>query len=139
MNLVGNRYAGEVEDIKPEYKDVELVYITLEQWQQGGHIMCYPSFWFIYKGWLYLGICDYDLPFLSNYDDIIMKSGNRFSPYNPKEEEFNYLTTTWEVTYYKFNYEKVMSDDWNLGHYSEHETDFIKVWNRDRRIDDIIN
>ncbi len=152
-----NRYIGEIENINPTYNEIELIYITIEQWQETKDVIApnprnrsyhhQPSFWFIYKGWMYLGVCDQEMGFLVSYDDIIFDDvgeqldnrfahGKMFNQYEPGEDEFNWLLKD-GVAYHKFDYDKAMVDD-NLGHYSQYEMDFIIIWNRDRKINKLI-
>jgi len=138
-----NRYIGEIENINPSYDEVELIYITVEQWTENNSYHHQPSFWFIYKGWMYLGVCNYEMEFLMSYDDILFdgnglqgEHGRTFNQYEPGEDEFNWLLKL-GVTYYKLDYDKAMVGD-NLGHYSQYEMDFIIVWNRDRKINKLI-
>ena len=133
------RYIGEIEDIQfepghPTREDIEMIYVTLEQWQNGGHYQHNPSFWFIYDNSMYYGVSDFDMPFLAQYIDIVLPNGEMFNEYDPGKEEFDYLIGTGIMTYYKFNYERVINDKETLGHYSQYEMNFIKIWNRDSKI-----
>lgn len=125
-----------------------------------------PSFWFEFNGWIYYGMVEYEFGFTEQYedwvvngkvsDDSVKYNSNDldypfFNSYNPSKFEFDMLVNfkapsnkvsdpgkPYNTKYYKLDWDKANTED-NLDYYCEYETDFIKVWNRDRKINELID
>lgn len=119
-----------------------------------------PSFWFEFDGWLYYGMVEYEFGFGEQYEDWIIDTfrdeGGKnitdvyFDEYSPGKIEFEMLTNfkaarnkisdpgvPYKTIYYKMDWEKANNED-NLDYYCKYETDFITVWNRERKLNELL-
>ena len=124
------RYIGRAVllDTEPEYNDIEIKWITTED---DDNYSKSPSIWFIYNNKMYYGICNYKFQFLEDYTDF-----RKFSAWDPKEYEWNYLKNL-EITYYELDYQKAIIEGGDLDEWCEYELDFIKVWLRDSKLNEL--
>ena len=130
-----SRYIGRTVslDTEPEYNDIEIKWLTTEDddnylaLASGSRS---PSIWFIYNNRMYYGICNYKFHFLEGYTDF-----KNFIYWDPKENEWNYLKDL-GITYYELDYKKAIVEG-DLDEWCEYELDFIKVWLRDSKLNEL--
>jgi hypothetical protein len=121
----------DIVNIKPLYKDVNILYITKEDWINGNKMMSNPAIWIEYDGWLYYGICtSYHFSGFEEFEDW-----DSFNQYRPGEYEFSVMMGL-NPTFYKLDYVGVMNSD--LDYWTKFELDFIKKWWRDKQINDVL-
>jgi hypothetical protein len=144
------RYIGEEVIISPTWERSKLIWVTVENWKGPWLYHRNPAFWFEFEGWLYYGLVDYEFNFGEQYDDWVIGE-SRFNDMKPGKIEFDMLTNFKDFTflkepvsdiksfntiYYKLDWDKANTKD-NLLEYCQFEIDFIKTWNRDRKLNDI--
>ena len=122
------RYIGEKVSLDPEYKDIDIKWMTNEN--SGSHNRN-PSVWFIYNNKMYYGICDYTFGFLEDYSDF-----ENFIHWDPKEYEWNYLKE-FGFVYYELDYQKAIVEGGDLDEWCDYELDFIKIWLRDSKLNEL--
>ena len=127
-----NRYIGRAVSLEPvpEHNDIEIKWITTDE--DDDHYFS-PSIWFIYNNKMYYGICNYKFEFLKDYTDF-----KNFNKWDPKENEWNYLKDL-GITYYELDYQKAIIEAEDLDEWCEYELDFIKVWLRDSKLNDLLS
>lgn len=127
-----NRYIGRAVSLEPvpEHNDIEIKWITTEE--DDDNYLSSPSIWFIYNNKMYYGICNYKFEFLQDYTDF-----KKFNKWDPKENEWNYLKNL-EITYYELDYQKAIIEAEDLDEWCEYELDFIKVWLRDSKLNELV-
>ena len=131
-----SRYIGGVVTLEPEpeYNDIEIKWLTTENddnylsFTSGSRS---PSIWFIYNDRMYYGICNYKFQFLEDYTDF-----KKFNHWDPKEYEWNYLKD-FGIIYYELDYQKAIIEAGDLDEWCEYELDFIKVWLRDSKLNEL--
>ena len=126
-----SRYIGRAVSLEPvpEHNDIEIKWITTEE--DDDNYLSSPSIWFIYNNKMYYGICNYKFEFLQDYTDF-----KKFNKWDPKENEWNYLKNL-EITYYELDYQKAIIEAEDLDEWCEYELDFIKVWLRDSKLNEL--
>lgn len=124
------RYIGRAVLLEPvpELNDIEIKWITTED---DDNYSASPSIWFIYNNKMYYGICNYKFEFLQDYTDF-----KKFNKWDPKENEWNYLKDL-GITYYELDYQKAIIEAEDLDEWCEYELDFIKVWLRDSKLNEL--
>ena len=138
------RYIGELVKISPKWEDVRLIWVTNER--DGNDRKTHPSFWFEYNGWIYYGVVQYKMNTFETYDDW----EPTFNNWAPEKYEFELLTNfkspsnlvknpnvPYDTLYYKVDYEGIMKTD--LDYWCEFEMNFLKEWNREKKINDVIS
>lgn len=125
-----SRYIGRTVslDTEPEYNDIEIKWLTTED---DDDYLRSPSIWFIYNNKMYYGICNHLFGFLEDYTDF-----KNFNQWDPKENEWNYLKDL-GITYYELDYQKAIIEGGDLDEWCEYELDFIKVWLRDSKLNEL--
>jgi len=125
-----NRYIGRAVSLEPvpEHNDIEIKWITTEDDDNNS---ASPSIWFIYNNKMYYGICNYKFEFLQDYTDF-----KKFNKWDPKENEWNYLKDL-GITYYELDYQKAIIEAEDLDEWCDYELDFIKVWLRDSKLNEL--
>ena len=131
------RYIGEIKSMPdPDFGDVRIIWMTQESWLDKDRINnTYPSVWFIFEGEMYHGLSTYRFKWFEQYEDLALPSGKPFDCYFPGREECEYMTNL-GYEYRKLDYEKAMRGD--MDEWCEFELDFLKKWNRDKKIDDLL-
>ena len=125
-----SRYIGRTVslDTEPEYNDIEIKWLTTED---DDDYLRSPSIWFIYNNKMYYGICNYKFEFLQDYTDF-----KKFNKWDPKENEWNYLKDL-GIIYYELDYQKAIIEAEDLDEWCDYELDFIKVWLRDSKLNEL--
>jgi hypothetical protein len=129
------RFVGDISYINPNVIDISPFWISKERIGKDSDYK--PSMWFIYEGWLYLAVCEYEFDLFEGYEDWILKDGKQFNRWSPGEEEVNKILSL-NPTYFKSSPEDIFKSG-DLDFYCEYELDFIKEWNRDRKIKEILS
>lgn len=126
-----NRYIGRTVSLEPvpENNDIEIKWITTEY--DDDNYLSSPSIWFIYNNKMYYGICNYKFEFLQDYTDF-----KNFNQWDPKENEWNYLKDL-GIIYYELDYQKAIIEGGDLDEWCDYELDFIKVWLRDSKLNEL--
>jgi hypothetical protein len=124
-----SRYIGEKVSLEPdpEYKDIDIKWVTTEYTDTGNQN---PSVWFIFNNKMYYGVCNYTFSILEDYTDF-----KNFNKWKPGEYEWNYLKELGFV-YYELDYQKAIVEG-DLDEWCDYELDFIKVWLRDSKLNEL--
>ena len=126
-----DRYIGEIIDINPKFNEIEIKWITTECLPDSYQ----PSIWFIYKNKMYYSISNRQLGFLEDLSDIKLKNGEIFNAFIPGEPEWYYLNL-YGLTHFELDYQKAIIEG-DLDEWCEYELDFIKVWLRDSKLNEL--
>jgi hypothetical protein len=134
MKIGDMRYIGDVVDIKPDFDDVNIIWIKREDMKSINTqlMISSPAMWIEWEGFIYFGICDsYHFNFLEDFSDW-----DNFDEYDPGYLEFLHMMNL-KPTFYKLDYLGVMESD--LDDWCKFELDFIKEWWRNKQINEVIN
>lgn len=111
-----DRLIGKPCDIKPELKDIDIIWITVE----GDRTNLRPSLWFSYNNKLYYCIFDYIFSLLETYDDW-----EDFNYFEPSINELNILFK-YKHIFIKADSNLILNGD--LGEFCQFEIDFINEY-----------
>jgi hypothetical protein len=123
-----SRYIGEKVSLEPEYKDIDIKWMTREYTAIDNQN---PSVWFIFNNKMYYGVCDYTFSLFEDYTDF-----KTFNEWKPGEYEWNYLKE-FGFVYYELDYQKAILEGGDLDEWCDYELDFIKVWLRDSKLNEL--
>jgi hypothetical protein len=123
------RYIGSIVSLEPdpEYKDIDIKWVTREYTAIDNQN---PSVWFIFNNKMYYGVCGYTFSLFEDYTDF-----KNFNEWKPGEYEWNYLKELGFV-YYELDYQKAIVEG-DLDEWCDFELDFIKVWLRDSKLNEL--
>ena len=134
------RYIGEIKIMdNPKFEDIQILWMTNEQWVDKSRRVTInnPSVWFIYESIIYWGLSKYEFKWLEQYTDFELPSGKIFDQYFPGEEEWEYMLNlgyTWRV----LDYDKAILQADDLDYWCDYELQFIREWNRNHKIDNLL-
>lgn len=137
--MENKRILGEIVDIKPSYKDCNILYVTMEQYRGTvGKFIHNPSFWIEYNNVLYYTICEYDMMFLEDFNDWCVGDKGFFNNIRPGKDEFEYLMKK-EPIFYEVEFNRIEEFS---NSFSKYEIDLIEPYrmkkNRNDKIDEIL-
>lgn len=135
------RYIGEIKIMEdPKFEDIQILWMTNEQWRDPidryNH-WDFPSVWFIYEGIMYWALSKRGFKLFEDYSDFTLPSTAKFNKWNPGKEEWEYMLEL-GYEYRVFDYEKAILQAEDLDSWCDFELQFIKEWNRDKNIDDLL-
>lgn len=133
------RYIGEIKIMEdPKFEDIRILWMTNEQWQDPlAKSRNYPSVWFIYEGIMHWGLSKHEFKWFEQYSDSILPSGKEFDEWSPGNEEWEYMLE-FGYEYRVLDYEKAILHAEDLDDWCDFEIQFITEWNRNKKIDDIL-
>lgn len=133
------RYIGEIKIMEdPKFEDIRILWMANEQWlDQFAKSRNYPSVWFIYEGIMHWGLSKHEFKWFEQYSDLILPSGKEFDEWSPGKEEWEYMLE-FGYEYRVLDYEKAILHAENLDGWCDYEIRFITEWNRNKKIDDIL-
>ena len=132
------RYIGEIKIMEnPKFEDIQILWMTNEQWTIDNRSNNFPSVWFIYEGIMYWALSKREFKWFEDYSDLTLPSTAQFNQWNPGKEEWEFMLNL-GYEYRVFDYEKAILQADDLDHWCDFELDFIKKWYRDKRIDDLL-
>ena len=85
---------------------------------------------------MYFGLVNHDFGFWGGFDDIILSNDKSFNSFNAGELEWNTLME-YEIIFYELDYQKAIIEAGDLDEWCEYELDFIKVWLRDSKLNEL--
>jgi hypothetical protein len=132
------RYIGEIKIMKdPKFEDIQILWMTNEQWTIDNRSNNFPSVWFIYEGIMYWALSKYEFKWFEDYSDLTLPSTAQFNQWLPEKEEWEFMLNL-GYEYRVFDYNKAILEVEDLDNWCDFELDFIKKWYRDKRIDYIL-
>jgi len=132
------RYIGEIKIMQnPKFEDIQILWMTNEQWTIDNRSNNFPSVWFIYEGVMYWGLSKYEFKWFEDYSDFTLPSTAQFNQWLPEKEEWEFMLNL-GYEYRVLDYNKAILEVEDLDNWCDLELDFIKKWYRDKRIDDIL-
>jgi len=132
------RYIGEIKIMQnPKFEDIQILWMTNEQWTIDNRSNNFPSVWFIYEGVMYWGLSKYEFKWFEDYSDFTLPSTAQFNQWLPEKEEWEFMLNL-GYEYRVLDYNKAILEVENLDNWCDLELDFIKKWYRDKRIDYIL-
>lgn len=134
--MILERYIGEIVDINPKFHEVEIKWCLTESCYKNNKGYYSPAIWFIYKNKMYFGLVNHDFGFWGGFDDIILSDDKSFNSFNAGELEWNTLME-YEIIFYELDYQKAIIEGGDLDEWCEYELDFIKVWLRDSKLNEL--
>lgn len=139
------RYIGNIVNMPdPSFDDIEI------HWMSGEYIRLYmyPFVWFTYRGRMYYAVTKVSLTkgiksidqtrVAHDFDDVKTRSGKYFDHNNPGPEEWSILTAI-GLRYYELDYEQAIANAKELDDWCDIELEFIKAWNRESKIDRLLD
>jgi len=132
------RYIGEIKIMQnPKFEDIQILWMTNEQWTIDNRSNNFPSVWFIYEGVMYWGLSKYEFKWFEDYSDFTLPSTAQFNQWLPEKEEWEFMLNL-GYEYRVLDYNKAILEVEDLDNWCDLELDFIKKWYRDKRIDYIL-
>ena len=132
------RYIGEIKIMQnPKFEDIQILWMTNEQWTIDNRSNNFPSVWFIYEGVMYWGLSKYEFKWFEDYSDLTLPSTAQFNQWLPEKEEWEFMLNL-GYEYRVLDYNKAILEVEDLDNWCDLELDFIKKWYRDKRIDYIL-
>jgi len=132
------RYIGEIKIMQnPKFEDIQILWMTNEQWTIDNRSNNFPSVWFIYEGIMYWALSKYEFKWFEDYSDLTLPSTAQFNQWLPEKEEWEFMLNL-GYEYRVFDYNKAILEVEDLDNWCDFELDFIKKWYRDKRIDYIL-
>ena len=132
------RYIGEIKVMEdPKFEDIQILWMTNEQWFVDRSSKNFPSVWFIYEEVMYWALSKYEFKWFEDYSDLTLPSTAQFNQWNPGKEEWEFMLE-FGYEYRVFDYEKAILQADDLDHWCDFEIQFITEWHRDKRIDDLL-
>ena len=132
------RYIGEIKIMEnPKFEDIQILWMTNEQWTIDNRSNNFPSVWFIYEGIMYWALSKYEFKWFEDYSDLTLPSTAQFNQWLPEKEEWEFMLNL-GYEYRVLDYNKAILQAEDLDHWCDFELDFIKKWYRDKRIDYIL-
>ena len=132
------RYIGEIKIMQdPKFEDIQILWMTNEQWTIDNRSNNFPSVWFIYEGIMYWALSKYEFKWFEDYSDLTLPSTAQFNQWLPEMEEWEFMLNL-GYEYRVLDYNKAILQAEDLDHWCDFELDFIKKWYRDKRIDYIL-
>jgi hypothetical protein len=132
------RYIGEIKKMQdPKFEDIQILWMTNEQWTIDNRSNNFPSVWFIYEGIMYWALSKYEFKWFEDYSDLTLPSTAQFNQWLPEKEEWEFMLNL-GYEYRVFDYNKAILEVEDLDNWCDFELDFIKKWYRDKRIDYIL-
>ena len=132
------RYIGEIKIMEnPKFEDIQILWMTNEQWTIDNRSNNFPSVWFIYEGIMYWALSKREFKWFEDYSDLTLPSTAQFNQWNPGKEEWEFMLNL-GYEYREFDYKKAILYTEDLDSWCDFELDFIKKWYRDKRIEDIL-
>jgi hypothetical protein len=132
------RYIGEIKIIQdPKFEDIQIMWMTNEQWIVDKKTKNFPSVWFIYEGLMYWGLSKYEFKWFEDYSDFTLPSTAKFNQWSPGKEEWEFMLEL-GYEYRVLDYKKAILDVEDLDSWCDYELNFIKEWYRNKRIDDVL-
>jgi hypothetical protein len=121
----------------PKFEDIQILWMTNEQWTIDNRSNNFPSVWFIYEGIMYWALSKYEFKWFEDYSDLTLPSTAQFNQWLPEKEEWEFMLNL-GYEYRVFDYNKAILEVEDLDNWCDFELDFIKKWYRDKRIDYIL-
>ena len=132
------RYIGEIKIMKdPKFEDIQILWMTNEQWTIDNRSNNFPSVWFIYEGIMYWALSKYEFKWFEEYSDLTLPSTAQFNQWFPGKEEWEFMLNL-GYEYRVLDYNKAILHAEDLDNWCDFELNFIKEWYRNKRIDDIL-
>jgi len=132
------RYIGEIKIMQnPKFEDIQILWMTNEQWTIDNRSNNFPSVWFIYEGIMYWALSKYEFKWFEDYSDLTLPSTAQFNQWDPGKEEWEFMLE-FGYEYRVLDYNKAILEVEDLDNWCDFELDFIKKWYRDKRIDYIL-
>jgi hypothetical protein len=132
------RYIGEIKIMQnPKFEDIQILWMTNEQWTIDNRSNNFPSVWFIYEDVMYWGLSKYEFKWFEDYSDLTLPSTAQFNQWLPEKEEWEFMLNL-GYEYRVLDYNKAILEVEDLDNWCDLELDFIKKWYRDKRIDYIL-
>jgi hypothetical protein len=132
------RYIGEIKIMQnPKFEDIQILWMTNEQWTIDNRSNNFPSVWFIYEEIMYWALSKYEFKWFEDYSDLTLPSTAQFNQWDPGKEEWEFMLE-FGYEYRVLDYNKAILEVEDLDNWCDFELDFIKKWYRDKRIDDIL-
>jgi hypothetical protein len=132
------RYIGEIKIMKdPKFEDIQILWMTNEQWFVDRSSKNFPSVWFIYQGIMYWALSKYEFKWFEDYSDFTLPSTAQFNQWNPGKEEWEYMLE-FGYEYRVFDYDKTILKGEDLDNWCDFEIRFLTEWNRNKKIDDLL-
>ncbi len=102
-----------------------------------------PVFWATYKDEMIYGVCDYTFDMFEDFNDWVNESqfiGVKSKPFNHISPGIDELLTLKKYfpRYFTVDYNILMNSD-HLEDLCEWEIDILKTWNRDKKLNQILN
>ena len=133
--MILERYIGEIVDINPEFHEVELKWCLTESCRQNNKDYYMPAIWFIYKNKMYFGLVKHEFGYFGSFDDFKLPDDKPFRSFNPGKLEWDCLRQ-YQMTFYELDYKKAIVEG-DLDEWCDYELDFIKVWLRDSKLNEL--
>jgi hypothetical protein len=132
------RYIGDIKIMQdPKFEDIQILWMTNEQWFVDGSNKNFPSVWFIYEGVMYWGLSKYEFKWFEDYSDFTLPSTAQFNQWSPEKGEWEFMLN-FGYEYRVLDYKKAILETDDLDNWCDFELNFIKEWYRNKRIDDIL-